>query len=234
MVRPVQEGWQPGDPISYTRQEIPPFEPDAGFDPAVQTCDRVPECNLGAFAGWPAANDRGWGIMHCCAGNGTRALYYIWEHILTCTDDRLQVNLLLNRASAWADVDSHLPYTGRVDVRAKQPVELAVRLPEWVAPEQVRVQVDGQDRRAGCAGRYARVGRVGPDQVARLDFPIAERRDEVWIEKQRYTLIRRGNEVVHIDPQGRHCPLCQRDHYRQGETLWRQVERFVPDRPVDW
>ena len=42
-----------------------------------QTADRVAERNLGAFAGWPKANDwyagQGFGIMHCCTGNATRA-----------------------------------------------------------------------------------------------------------------------------------------------------------------
>jgi hypothetical protein len=47
------------------------------------------------------------------------------------------VNLLLNRASAWADLDSYIPYEGRVDVRVKRDCELAVRIPEWVKPELV-------------------------------------------------------------------------------------------------
>ncbi|MBI2505044.1 MAG: glycoside hydrolase family 127 protein [Candidatus Latescibacteria bacterium] len=205
-----------------------------GFDPATECCDHVPERNLGAFAGWPSANDWGWGIMHCCTGNATRALYYVWEHILTYRGGRLRVNLLLNRASPWVDVDSHLPYTGQVDISVKQPVELAVRLPEWVQPAQVRVRVKGKGREAGFEGRYARVGRVVPGDVVRLDFPIAERRDEAWIEKDRYTLIRRGNEVVLIQPQGVNCPLYQRDHYRDGTTLWRQVERFVPEQQIEW
>ena len=49
-----------------------------------ETDDNVAERNLGAFAGWPSAND--WtmfgGIQHCCTGNGARAIYYIWENIL--------------------------------------------------------------------------------------------------------------------------------------------------------
>ena len=32
---------------------------------------------------------------------------------------RLSVNLLLNRASPWVDVDSHIPYEGRVDLKVK-------------------------------------------------------------------------------------------------------------------
>jgi DUF1680 family protein len=194
----------------------------------------VPERNLGAFAGWPSANDWGWGIMHCCTGNATRALYYIWEHALAFRDGQLKVNLLLNRASPWADVDSHLPFAGQVDIRVKQAVELAVRLPEWVQPEQVQVRVNSRQRQVGTEGRYAWLGWMEPEDVAYLSFPLPERRDETWIEKARYTLIRRGNEVVRIEPGGTHCPLYQRDHYRDGVTLWRQTERFVPEQPIVW
>jgi hypothetical protein len=208
--------------------------PDETFDPVVQSCDHVPERNVGAFAGWPTANDWGLGIMHCCTGNATRALYYIWEHILHHQPGQLRVNLLLNRASSWADMDSHLPYVGQVDVKIKQPVDLSIRLPAWVTPDQVRCQVHGQDRPVGCEGRYVQVGPVQPGDVATLTFPIAERTEEVWIEKARYTLIRKGHDVVHIDPPGRYCPLYQRAHYRENATRWRKRERFVSHESLPW
>jgi hypothetical protein len=56
----------------------------------------------------------------------------------------------------------------------------------------------------------------------------------VIVEKRTYTLVRRGNDVVHIDPPGRNGPRYQRGHYRQGETLWRNVRRFVPDQEIPW
>lgn len=45
---------------------------------------------------------------------------------------KLSVNLLLNRASPWADVDSYIPFEGQADVRIKQACELQVHIPEWV------------------------------------------------------------------------------------------------------
>jgi hypothetical protein len=49
--------------------------------------------------------------------------------------------------------------------------------------------------------------------VATLTFPIFERTAEVWIEKYAYSLVRKGNEVVSIDPPGVTYPLYQRQHY---------------------
>jgi hypothetical protein len=203
-----------------------------------QTTERVAERNLGAFAGWPDVNDwyigRGPGIMHCCTGNGTRAIYYVWQEILTHAAGRLRLNLLLNRASPWADVDSHLPYTGQVDLRVKQPVDLAVRLPEWVALDAVTVTVDGRYRPVGWQGRHAQIGPVAPGATVTVAFPIAERLETIQVEKRRFSVILKGNEVVAIDPPGRYCPLYQRDHYRESGTRWRVIERFVTDEAIRW
>ena len=213
-------------------------QPTSVFDPMYQETERTVERNVGAFAGWPKAND--WyvgdkgGIMHCCTGNGTRAIHYIWQRMLTCSDGKLRVNLLLNRPSRWADVESHIPYVGRVDARIKQAVDLSIRIPEWVKPDETRVQVNGEARRVIWDSRYAVVGAVVPGDVATMTFPIEERTDTVWIEKEKYTLVRRGNDVVVIDPPGRICPLYQREHYRDNSTRWRVAERFVSEESIEW
>ena len=198
-----------------------------------ETIERVIERNVGAF-GFPTANDWGTYIMHCCTGNATRAIYYVWQSMLTHTDGNLRVNLLLNRPSKWADVESHIPYTGQVDVKVKQPVNLSIRLPEWVKPDEARVRVNDVDRRADWEGRYALVGAVVPGDVATMTFPIAERTNTVWIEKESYTLVRKGNDVVAIDPPGRACPLYQREHYRVNGTRWRKMDRFVSEEEITW
>ena len=144
----------------------------------------------------------------------------------------LRVNLLLNRASRWADVDSHIPYVGQVDVKVKELLSLSIRIPEWVQPSQVHVVVNGIDRRIDWDGRYALVGETKPGDVATMTFPMEERTDAVWIEKQRYTLARKGNEVVAIDPPGTDCPLYLREQYRDNTTRWRKTERIAPEREL--
>ena len=58
--------------------------------------------------------------------------------------------------------------------------------------------------------------------------------DTVWIEKEKSALVRKGNDVVAIDPPGRVCPLYQRAHYRENEPRWRKLQRFVTDERVYW
>ena len=205
------------------------------------TDDHVPERCIGGFSGWADVND--WvllheerkylrGIQQCCTGNAARAIYFAWLHTLTPGDGKLRVNLLLNRVSLWADVHSHVPYTGQVDVIIKQPLDLSVRMPQWVHSNDVRVQVNGSDRSVRFDGRYVQVGDVKPGDVATLCFPIDERDEVVNIEKRRYALIRKGNDVVVIDPPGRYCPLYQRDHYRENTTRWRRAQQFCPETTI--
>ena len=54
------------------------------------------------------------------------------------------------------------------------------------------------------------------------------------VEKDRYTLVRKGNEVVVIDPPGRYAPLYQRDHYRENQVRWRMASRFVAKEAIHW
>ena len=94
--------------------------------------------------------------------------------------------------------------------------------------------MNGTDRTIDWRGRYAELGAVGPGAVATITFSLPERTETVWIEKERYTLVLKGYDVVAIDPPGRYCPLYQRAHYRPNRTRWVERERFVTHRDVSW
>lgn len=203
--------------------------------------EKVPERLRGAFATHASINDwyPGWagelgqreGHSGCCTGNGSRSLYFAWRAILKQQNGTLKVNLLLNRASPWADVDSHLPYAGRVDIHVKTPNQLLVRIPEWVPTHTVKLQVNGVARTYGWQGRYLDAGHVDQGQEVTIEFPIEERTVTVDVpfgENPKVTLVLRGNDVVEIDPRGPNNPFYQREHYRQGKTLWKKVTRFEP------
>jgi hypothetical protein len=204
-----------------------------------ETADRVLQRNVGAFAGWPGVNE--WvhhiGIQHCCTGNATRAIYYAWEHVLDCRDGTLRVNLLVNRASAWADVYSHLPFRGRVELKIKRPLKsVLIRLPEWIpsGSAEVACSVGGKPRPLRGEGRYVDLGNVAAGDRVALSFPIAERTVRQRVAGADYTFTIKGNTVVAVDPPGSVCPLFRRERCRQSETPWRQAERFVASEPIRW
>lgn len=109
-----------------------------------------------------------------------------------------------------------------------------VRIPEWVSPEEAQCRVNAKEHALPWDGRYAIVGEVKPGDVVNLSFPIAERTDTVDIEGKAYTLIRKGNDVVHIDPPGKILPLYQREKYRENRARIKKTTRFVAEQQIDW
>ncbi len=224
----------------YQMAESMPKRPVAFNETAVDLAKR----NVGGFAGWASGNE--WalkhGIMHCCTGNSTRALYYFWQNILQAGGPQadgqtLRLNLLLNRASAWADVHSFIPYEGRVRLKVKKPLSAAlIRVPQWVetSSPELTCKVNGRARLAVWKGRYVDIGAAQPGETVELFFPIATRTVTEKIGTRPYKLEIRGNTVVSIDPPGRCGALYQRAHYRENQVAWRKVERFVPSESILW
>ncbi len=208
-----------------------------------ETSDHVAERCVGAFAGWSTGNDfvvrRPQDInslQNCCQGNSNRAVYYLWEHILNFTNGTLRVNLLFNRASAWCDIHSYIPYEGRVDLKIKKSCDRTlVRMPEWIAggSQEVSCAVNGRPRSLQWQGRYVEVGHAKPGDSITVKFPISERTVQETIGGVSYKLEIRGNTVLSIDPPGRNGPLYERTYYRQP-VKWRKVGRFVPERSIAW
>jgi hypothetical protein len=209
-------------------------------DPIMTTAEDAAERSIGSFAGWAAPNDfvpsfRQATIMHCCTGNGARALAYAWDSIVT-TDNKgkVRVNLLLNRASPWLDVDSHLPYEGRVDLRVKTASAVAVRLPAGATQGRVSCRVNSADRSVGWDDNYVVVDGLKPGDSVTVTFPQQERTVFRYIGENMYRLTLKGNTAVDINPEGTIYPLYQRDHYRTDRAPLKQVTRFVPDDTFLW
>jgi len=240
----TQTSWLTEGSLDYSRSKVP----TDFFKSKQRTTDRVAERSLGGFAGWPSANDwvsaeDWWGgnkqnilytIMNCCTASGSRAICAVWRDMLGYDQGTLKVNLLFNRASKWADIDSYVPYTGRVDVKIKEPLDLQIRIPEWVNPTEAKCVLDGNARELTYDGRYARVGKVKRGQTVALTFPISERTEKRKIEGIDYTFVIRGNDVVHVDPPGKYHPLYQRNDYRTGKPRLQKVTRFISSQEFPW
>jgi hypothetical protein len=114
------------------------------------------------------------GLMMCCTYNGLIGLYHAWESIIRCRAGAAEVNLLLNRASPWLDVESHLPYEGLVVIRDKSARTIAVRVPRWADIASVRATVDGRAASPCWIGRRLVVDGLAPGAVLRVELPVVE------------------------------------------------------------
>jgi hypothetical protein len=241
----TQIDWLMDGHLDYSRFQL---QPDF-FKSKLRSTDRVAERSLGAFAGYPSPNDwisdgNPWAgsnreniyitIQNCCTASASRAIFAVWRDMLAYKEGNLKVNLFFNRASKWADIDSYIPYTGRVEFKIKEPLNLEVRIPEWVKPDEAKCKVDGAGRALGYQGRYAQVGEVERGQTVLVTFPISERTEKRRIQGYDFSFIVRGNDVVAVDPPGKYSPLYQRGHYRTGRPLYQKVTRFISAQDVAW
>ena len=180
-------------------------------------------------------------LNQCCTGNGTQGLYYAWEGITRCKDGTAEVNLLLNRAAPWVDVDSYLPYEGKVIIKNKTAKRIMVRIPAWVNRRELRCRVGDEDRAPFWAGNYAGFDDVQPNDEVSVEFPVVDSTAEytilakLWRQEQKYTISFRGSTVVDIAPRDQSAtayPLYIRDHMRGDRAPVRTKTRFVAPKVI--
>ncbi|MBI4585220.1 MAG: glycoside hydrolase family 127 protein [Planctomycetes bacterium] len=203
-----------------------------------ETDERVIERNLGGFAGRAMVDhDSNPWNMHCCTGNGTEAIYYAWEAITRFHDGVAQVNLLLNRASPWMDIDSYLPYEGQVVLKNKQARAVSVRIPRWVDKSEVKVKRSGGKSEPIWSGPNLVCTGLGADEVITITFPVEERIEKAVLYGTEYTFTFRGNTVVDVKPRSQPAgsyPFYQRSHMRTGKAPMKTKKRFVSKVMLPW
>ena len=199
--------------------------------------DDVIDRALGIFAAKTDVASLDWmRVMQCCTANAARGLYHAWEAITSCEDDHARVNLLLNRAAPWLDVDSYLPYEGKVVIKNKTARFVSVRVPPWVRRSELECFVNDDPRRpCGWVGNYAMFDSMKAGNVLELRFPVPEhtikRTAHVGTpEETVYTIKMRGNTVVDISPRDqspRNYQYYMRDHMNGKEARMKKVSRYV-------
>lgn len=196
-----------------------------------QMCDdRVLDRAVGLFASYLVPDHSACRIMQCCTANAARGVYYAWESITRRRGDDGEVNLLLNRAAPWLDVESHLPYEGRAVIRNKTCRRISVRIPAWVSRQDLECRVNDQPYAAQIAGNRVVCGELAAGDEIELRFPVRAWRIERTAhvrtpEETVYTLDFRGNTVVDIAPRNNAPSVYQmyeRDHLRAGRVAPRK------------
>jgi hypothetical protein len=180
----------------------------------------------------------------CCSTHGNMGLFYAWDGTVRHQDGTAQINLLLNRASPWLDIHSHLPYEGKVVVRNKTAREVFVRIPLWVDRRAVRCTVGPKEASNVWFGNRLRFTELRPDDVLTIQFPMVQKKEEWTIPnvvsgqepgKQVYTCKFKGNTLVEISPPllpG--SPLYQRSYFLKTEAPLKKVTRFVSPLTLKW
>jgi len=160
------------------------------------------------------------------------AFYYAWHGITRFDHGLAQVNLFLNRASPWMNVESYLPFEGKVVLRNKQAEAVRVRIPGWVDVKNLKVMLNGKPIEAVQPGRCVMVEGIKNGDVIELNFVVRERTDKYFIHDKTYTIRYRGSTVVDISPRNtdpKLIPMYRRDAMKGTKAPMHTVKRFVAD-----
>ena len=219
---------------SQTRKED---TPDASYQ-------NVAARSIGSFGGWCTPNDfvhlypesgyPDWVIMHCCTGHGTRGLYQAWHNIVTEKPEGVYVNLWFSRDTPAVEVDSFLPYEGKLEVRVHQAPTVYVRVPEGVDPDEVRGMVNNREKSPQRAGAYMGFSGLRGGDVLTVSVPLKKRTTKETVAGVEYTLEWKGNTIVGMSPKGTLAPLYQREDYLADRAPLGEVDYYVPAQEVAW
>ena len=231
-------------------EHIIAHSPQFKMDPRINCTDDVLERNLGSFASCAElTKSYAWWSM-CCPPNAMMALYAAWDAIVRYDDGMAQVNLLMNRASPWVDIDSYLPYEGKVVLRNKKARTMSIRIPMWADQEAVQCSVNNTEIPLQWVGRYLLVSDLENRDEVTITFPMVETTEEHTepTYEQTYTCHFKGNTMVDISPRAEEFnwtriasddgawtelnkemgyPMYQREHMKASEAPMRKVTRYI-------
>ena len=231
-------------------EHIIAHSPKFKMDPQIHCTDNVLDRNIGSFASCAElTKSYAWWSM-CCNPNAMMALYEAWDAIVRYENGMAQVNLLMNRASPWVDIDSYLPYEGKVVLRNKQAEKISVRIPMWADKNAVSCDVNGAEIPLEWIGRYLLVSDVQQGDTVTVTFPMVETIENHTEQtyEQTYTCHFRGNTMVDISPRPEEFnwakissddgtftvlnkemgyPLYRREHMKASQAPMKKVTRYV-------
>lgn len=213
----------------------------------------MPDRIVGGFGG------RATKAIHwlCCDTHGNMGLFYAWDGIIRFHDGTARVNLLLNRASPWMQIDSYLPYEGKVVLKNRQAKRALVRVPLWVDKDAVKCQVNQDCVPLEWFGQYLEVKDLAPKDEITITFPMKEwtadytipllgGQNDDWSVPGATPLSKMsgrqvchcrflGNTLVEIDPPlfpG--SPTFHHPEYLSGKAPMKTTEYFVSPIVLKW
>jgi hypothetical protein len=227
-------------------REMAKNAPEHEINPSTETDINVIERSIGSFMNFAAVTHSGNVAASCCTGNCSQALYCVWEGIVRCEKDAAQINLLLNRASPWLDIDSYLPYEGKVVIKNKTAKSLSVRIPDWVDRKSVKSMLNEKETNPFWVSSYLVFKDLVAKDVVVIEFPILETTERYRgnsVQSVTYECRFRGNTLVDISPReekendgysyyrggGREkvYPTYRREHLKQDKAPMKKATRYV-------
>lgn len=126
---------------------------------------------------------------------------------ITLDQAAVRVNLLLSHEAHDVRVTSHLSKEGRVEMENRSGRNLLVRIPSWVAPEDVSLTVNGSEHDKVFVNSYLLVPPKARLSSCTISFPMRDERTTELICFTKYTIGWRGDQILAMSPVAEHRPM---------------------------
>jgi hypothetical protein len=188
---------------------------------------------VGGYAGWTspthflaAREGLCWGgpelrgktraFQNCCGGSGTHGLFIVWKNAARVEKGTLSVNLHIDKLLPQAEIRCCQPYKGRLTIHLKQDCKVHVRIPEFVAANQIKAASDRGEVKATVWGNYLELGDRKAGEKLSITYPLPVREEEVAIgntgfRQYHYRVTWKGDTVVRMTPIGEQVKTAYSD-----------------------
>ena len=216
----------------------------------------------GAWAGWSsptqflaAEETLHWGgdelrgktrlFQNCCGGSGAHALFVAWKNAAWVEDGKLHVNLHIDKSLPEAEIRGYQPWDGLLTLVLKRPMEVRVRIPDFVPPDQFKVQAENKKIAIRIEGGFAELLGCAPGETIRIRYPLPVKVEKLEIgnpgfRRYPYEVVWKGDTVLRMTFTGEEVqtgysdfeqkdvrvyygkagpePLYQREHFSRKQT----------------
>jgi hypothetical protein len=147
----------------------------------------------------------------CCQYSGLCGLYAGWRDAMIRDRGELRINYFMNRQSPGADMTTAMPIAGRADITLREPLDVRIRVPNWLKTAQIAVRLDGKTLKVAehldAARHWVALGRLAAGAKIEVEFPLEERETEETFPGQVLKVRWRGNYVVQVRPRDGEWPI---------------------------
>ena len=148
-------------------------------------------------------------IAGCCVGTAPQAFGMVWERVVTSTNNKIVVNMPVEKEDSCACVEIGYPNFGWMRITIKTNADLYIR-PYSFMKDRCSLKVNNRVIPLVYKNGLIYIPSVQKADVVELSHTIKEEWVEETVRKTNYRVLWKGCDVVDIKPHGMPLRLYQR------------------------
>ena len=134
------------------------------------------------------------------------------------------------------DINSYLPYEGKIILKNKTAQKAYIRIPNWVDKQNMTCAINKKNLRLDWLNNYLIVDNLSKNDEIKIEFEMVTRTESYKLDDKEFTFTFKGNTVIDLKPrsEGLVYPIYMRDKYFNNQAPLITKKRYVFPREVLW